>query len=134
MAVHASSAAISPGLAPGQLRPLFRGFFSIMERWGVDNTQARRLLGEPAERTFFKWKKGQIGAVPMDTIRRIGYISGIWKALEILYSDPHQADGWVHRPNQFFGGQPPLERMCAGDVADLAFVRQYLDAARAPWS
>lgn len=134
MAAPSASPNVLAGPAPAQLRPLFRGFFGIMERWGVDNAQARSLLGQPAERTYFKWKKGQVGAVPMDTIRRIGYLSGIWKALEILYSDPHQADGWVHRPNQFFGGQPPLDRMCAGDVADLALVRQYLDAARAPWS
>jgi hypothetical protein len=32
------------------------------------------------------------------------------------------------------GGQTPLQRMCAGDVTDLAAVRSYLDAARAPWS
>jgi hypothetical protein len=104
-----------------------------MSRWDVDNGRARALLGEPPERTYYKWKQGQIGSVPMDTVRRIGYVSGIWKALEILYSDPHQADGWVHRSNRFFGGQRPLDRMCAGDVADLALVRQYLDAARAPW-
>jgi antitoxin Xre/MbcA/ParS-like protein len=134
MAAATSSPATSVGLTPNQLPALFRGFFGIMERWGVENTQARRLLGEPAERTFFKWKRGQIGAVPADTIRRIGYVAGIWKALEILYTDPQQADTWVRRPNRFFGGQPPLERMCAGDVTDLALVRQYLDAARAPWS
>ena len=125
---------IPAGPSADQLPALFRGFFGIMERWGVENGQARTLLGGPAERTFYKWKRGQVGAVPTDTVRRIGYISGIWKALAILYSDPQQADRWIHRPNLFFGGQPPLERMCAGDVTDLALVRQYLDAARAPWS
>jgi uncharacterized protein (DUF2384 family) len=88
----------------------------------------------PAERTFYEWKKGKVGRLPEDTLRRIGYVAGIWKALEILYSDPEQADTWVKRPNQFFGGQTPLERMAAGDVTDLAAVRAYVDAARAPWS
>jgi hypothetical protein len=124
----------APSVRPDQLSPLFAGFFGIMERWGVDAAQARIILGAPAERTFYKWKKGDIGAVPADTIRRIGYISGIWKALEILYADHQQADGWVKRPNRFFNGQTPLERMTAGDVTDLAAVRQYVDAARAPWS
>jgi hypothetical protein len=87
-----------------------RGFFAIMQAWG------------------------NAGRVPMDTLRRIGYLAGIYKALEILYSDPHQADDWVKRPNQAFGGQTPLARMRAGDVTDLAAVRSYLDAARAPWS
>jgi hypothetical protein len=134
MRASSASAAVSTALETDQVAALFRGFFAIMKLWGVDTSQVRKILGEPAERTFYRWKDGQVGAVPMDTIRRIGYVSGIWKALEILYSDPHQADGWIHRPNQFFGGQPPLERMCAGDVTDLALVRQYLDSARAPWS
>ncbi len=123
-----------PALRPDQLRPLFVGFFGIMARWGVDTARARIILGSPAERTFFKWKNGEIGAVPADTVRRIGYVSGIWKALEILYADQRQADEWVKRPNRFFHGQTPLERMVAGDVTDLAAVRQYVDAARAPWS
>jgi hypothetical protein len=72
--------------------------------------------------------------MPLDTLRRIGYVAGIYKALELLYTDGALADGWVKRPNQAFGGQTPLQRMRAGDVTDLAAVRFYLDAARAPWS
>ncbi|HYS48190.1 MAG TPA: antitoxin Xre/MbcA/ParS toxin-binding domain-containing protein [Xanthobacteraceae bacterium] len=110
------------------------GFFGIMDRWRVSNVVARRILGFPPERTFFEWKRGKAGRVPDDTLRRIGYVAGIWKALEILYSDPSAAEDWVNRPNDFFGGQSPLERMAAGDVTDLAAVRAYVDAARAPWS
>jgi hypothetical protein len=80
---------------PGDRQRLaLEGFFSIMQRWGVDNGTARRILGSPPERTFFDWKKGKAGRVPEDTLRRIGYVAGIWKALEILYADPHLADGW----------------------------------------
>lgn len=121
-------------IEPAQHRALVAGFFGIMERWGVDNATAQILLGAPAERTFFKWKAGDVGTLSADTVRRIGYVSGIWKALEILYKNPGQADTWVTRPNRAFGGQTPLERMAAGDVTDLAVVRQYLDAARSPWS
>jgi hypothetical protein len=111
-----------------------KGFFGVLQRWGVDNETARTLLGSPPERTFFEWKRGRAGRVSDDTLRRIGYVAGIWKALQILYSDPALADGWVKRPNGHFGGQTPLQRMAAGDVTDLAAVRAYLDAARAPWS
>jgi hypothetical protein len=110
------------------------GFFGMMERWGVDNDRARRILGSPAERTFFEWKKGKAIRVPEDTLRRIGYVAGIWKALQIVYSDAKLADDWIKRANRHFGGQTPLARMAAGDVTDLAAVRAYLDAARAPWS
>ncbi len=110
------------------------GFFGIMAHWGADNAIARRILGAPAERTFYEWKKGNVARVPADTLRRIGYVAGIWKALQIVYSDPHLADRWVKQPNKFLGEQSPLDRMAAGDVTDLAAVRAYVDAARAPWS
>lgn len=121
-------------LDPHQVRLALQGFFRIMELWSADNAQARAILGQPAERTFFKWKRGQVGAVPHDVVRRVGYVAGIWKALQVVYADPTQADGWLRRPNRAFAGQAPLERMSAGDVTDLVAVRDYLDAARAPWS
>lgn len=111
-----------------------RGFFLIADAWGVSPDEARAILGAPPLRTFYAWKSGQGSRVPADTLRRIGYVAGIFKALELLYSDGGQADGWVKRPNCAFGGQTPLARMAAGDVTDLASVRGYLDAARAPWS
>ncbi len=111
-----------------------RGFFHIMEAWGVGAEDARIILGSPAERTYYAWRSGTAVRVPRDTLRRIGYVAGIYRALQILYSDPHLADSWVKRANSGFGGQTPLERMRAGDVTDLAAVRAYVDAARAPWS
>lgn len=117
-----------------QQRQAMIGFFRIMELWNVGNAAMRRVLGSPPERTFYEWKSGRVGRMPDDTLRRVGYVAGIYKALQILYSDPSQADGWVQQPNRFFGGQTPLERMAAGDVTDLAAVRAYVDAARTPWS
>ena len=118
---------------------LLRGFFGIIRLWHVDNADARRLLGDPAERTFYAWKSGaqktgKVARLPADTIRRIGYTAGIDEALQILYPDSRRADEWIKRPDRHFGGQTPLERMTAGDVTDLAAVRACLDAARAPWS
>jgi uncharacterized protein (DUF2384 family) len=110
------------------------GFFSIMAHWQADNSTARKILGSPPERTFYDWKKGKVSKLSEDTMRRIGYVAGIWKALQIVYSQPDHADGWVRRPNKFFGGQTPLRRMAAGDVTDLAAVRAYIDAARGPWA
>lgn len=133
-AVSVAGHEAGPRFGRDQARAALVGFFRIMDLWGADNAQARAILGQPPSRTFYKWKSGVAGALPMDAIRRIGYVSGIWKALQILYSDPHQADGWPRRPNRAFGDQTPLERMSAGDVTDLAAVRRYLDAARAPWS
>ncbi len=115
-------------------RSALAGFFRIMALWGASNAEMRRILGSPPQRTFYEWKAGRVKRVPEDTVRRIGYVAGVYKALQILYSDAAQADAWVKRPNRHFCGQTPLERMAAGDVTDLAAVRAYLDAARAPWS
>jgi hypothetical protein len=125
---------VRPEFDDVRTRKALEGFFAIMALWGADARQMRRILGSPPERTFYAWKAGQARRVPEDLIRRIGYVAGIYKALQILYSDSAQADAWVRRPNRHFRHQTPLERMAAGDVTDLADVRRYLDAARAPWS
>lgn len=126
---------LTPEIVPAARHGLaLEGFFRIMARWGVGNAEARRILGNPAERTFYEWKRGKAARVPDDTLRRIGYVAGIWKALQIVYSDAGLADTWIARPNKSFAGQTPLARMTAGDVTDLAAVRSYVDAARSPWS
>lgn len=111
-----------------------RGFFLIADAWKLTAEESRIILGTPAERTYYAWRTGRAVRVPPDTLRRIGYVAGIYKALQIIYSDPHLADDWIRRPNKAFGGQTPLRRMCAGDVTDLAAIRTYLDTVRSPWS
>ncbi len=112
--------------------PALRAFFRIADAWGLKNSEARRLLGDPPESTYFKWKKQRDGAVGRDVIERISYLLGIFKALELLFPDPTRADAWIRRPNDAapFGGGSALERMLSGNVADLYVVRSYLDAQR----
>lgn len=107
-----------------------RAFFRIMAAWEVDNETARVLLGRPSRATFFHWKKGRVRGLSHDTLCRISYVLGIYKALHVLFRDPGQADAWVRRKNDLLGGQSALERMRAGDVTDLAAVRHLLDAVR----
>jgi hypothetical protein len=111
-----------------------KGYFGIMELWNASPGEARTILGSPSPSTFFAWKRGDPARPSDDTLRRIGYVAGIYKALQILYSDAALADRWIRAPNKAFGGQAPFDRMTAGDITDLAAVRAYLDAARAPWS
>jgi len=111
-----------------------KAFFSIADQWKLSNDAARSLLGQPKERTFFNWKKGQVANVPADTMRRISYLLGIHKALRLTFNNPENIYGWIARENEDFGGQSPLGRMLAGDMTDLAYVRQYLDAMRGGWS
>jgi len=52
----------------------------------------------------------------------------------VVFSSPENVYGWVSRKNTDFNGQSPLERMLGGDMTDLAYVRQYLDALRGGWA
>ena len=112
--------------------PALRAFFGLAEQWKLRVADQRKLLGDPPESTFYKWKRQREGVPGRDTIERISYLLGIWKSLQILFPDPAQADAWLHKPNQapLFGGHSALERMLSGNVADLYVVRQYLDAQR----
>lgn len=125
----------SPVATKDMIRAGLAAFFRIAEHWGVSNDQARVLLGSPAKSTFFKWKRGEAKVVSAtkDLATRLSYVLGIFKALELLYKHPEHADRWASQPNLVFGGQSAMERMLAGDITDLARVRDYLDSARGGW-
>jgi hypothetical protein len=112
--------------------PALRAFFRIAEEWDLRVIEQRKLLGDPPESTFFKWKRQRGGAIGRDTLERISYLLGIWKNLQILFPDGVRANAWVRRPNNAlpFGGGTALQRMLSGNVADLYEVRRYLDAQR----
>lgn len=116
--------------------PALRAFFSITDKWDLDDAERMSLLGEPGRTTFYKWKQAKHGALSRDTLERISYVLGIYKALHLIFSDDDAADGWIKRANTapLFGGRSALAHMLSGHVADLYVVRQYLDAERGVWA
>ena len=109
-----------------------RAFANIAERWGLTVAEQLKLLGIASRSTFFKSRREREPRLPQDTLERLSYLLGIYKALQILLPDPRAADEWVRKPNAAapFGGGSALDRMLSGQVADLYLVRQYLDAER----
>jgi hypothetical protein len=107
-------------------------FFNITAGWGLGADEERTLLGSPPRSTFFKWKGERAARLSPDTLERISYVMGIYKALRILLPSEDAANAWVKKPNtaRGFGGKSALDRMLAGRVVDLADVRRYLDAER----
>lgn len=107
-------------------------FFNITAAWGLSAEDERTLLGSPPRSTFFKWKSERAARLSADTLERISYVMGIYKALHILLPTQEAANGWIKKPNTAtgFGGRSALQRMSAGRVIDLADVRRYLDAQR----
>lgn len=109
-----------------------RAFERIATAWGLTVAEQMRLLGLKSRSTYFKWRKDAAVVLPADTVERLSYLLGIYKALQLLFTDPVRADDWLRRANDAapFGGRSALERMLSGQVADLYVVRQYLDAQR----
>ena len=66
-----------------------------------------------------------------DTLTRVSYLIGIFKALNVLHSES-LADAWVQLPNKnrLFGGQTPLSYMLRGNLPAMQSVRRLLDARR----
>jgi Protein of unknown function (DUF2384) len=109
-----------------------RAFTQIAELWHLSIADQLTLLGITSRSTYFKWRKEPQPKLPRDTLERLSYLLGIYKALQLLLPDTHAADAWIRRPNHapLFGGRSALDRMLSGNVADLFIVRQYLDAQR----
>lgn len=122
--------------AAGQVAAGLRTFQRIAALWGLSVEEQLVLLGSPARSTYYHWRSEAAPVLPRDTLERLSYVLGIYKALQILIPEGARADAWLRRPNDAppFGGRSALERMLGGQVVDLWVVRQYLDAQLGGWS
>jgi hypothetical protein len=126
--VDLSARAERERLSPAALR----AFFTIMARWQVRDEDARALLGGVTNGPFYEMKKHPERVLEADRLLRISYLIGIFKALNLLYSEA-LADEWMRRPNTsaIFAGQTPLAYLTSGGLPAMQVVRRLLDARRA---
>jgi Protein of unknown function (DUF2384) len=115
-------------LSPSALK----AFFNIMARWSIRDEDARALLGGVSNGPFYELKRKPDRVLEPDRLTRVSYLVGIFKALNILYSEK-LADTWIHLPNTnpIFAGQAPLAFMIKGGLPAMQTVRRLLDARRA---
>lgn len=106
-------------------------FFNVMSKWDVREEDARALLGGVSISQFHDIKYNPQRTLDADTLTRISYLVGIFKALNILYSEI-LADAWIQRPNSnsIFGGRTPLAYMITGGTPAMQTIRRLLDARR----
>jgi uncharacterized protein (DUF2384 family) len=110
-----------------------RGFFRIADAWRLDRGQRATLLAT-SERSIDRWRADAgVADLARDQVERLSYVIGIYGGLHAILGESALADDWVWRPNADFGDAPPLDRMLAGNVADLVDVRRYVDAWRVGW-
>jgi hypothetical protein len=112
--------------------PALRTFFNLTKTWQLSEQEQMKLLGLNSRSTLHAWKAGRVSKVSRDTLERISYLLGIFKAINILLPDAKRADEWIRLPNKapLFGGRSALDRLTTGNIGDLYVVRQYLDAQR----
>lgn len=108
-----------------------KAFFNIIARWKVRDEDARLLLGGVSNGLYYAMKKAPGRRLDQDTLTRISYLIGVFKALHILYGE-ELADRWMQMPNQnpIFNGRTPLATMIQGGLPAFQSIRRLLDARR----
>lgn len=107
-----------------------RAYLRMMKAWAVDDRRAMAIMDAP-ESAYYRWSENPEQAqLTEDQIKRMSYVFGIYKRLQVLLPDPVIADSWVSNPNgaKLFGGRPPLDLMSSGRIEDLRRIRDYLEA------
>lgn len=109
-----------------------RAFQNIMERWKIRDGDAQRLLGKGnSNGAYYALRKENDCVLDEDKILRISCLVGIFKALNLLYSE-ELADRWIQMPNKnrMFDGITPHEYLVQGGLPAFMRVRKLLDARR----
>jgi hypothetical protein len=111
--------------------PAVKAFLKIRELWELRDEDARQVLGGMSNGAFYEWKRKARAPLDQDRLTRISVLTGIFKALNILYSRK-LADRWVQLPNEnpMFEGETPLTYMMKGGLPAMLRVRQLLDSRR----
>ena len=111
--------------------PAIVAFFSIIEKWKLRNEDGMGLLGGASHGRYFELKKNRKGLLSQDELTRISLLIGIFKALNILFSQ-RLANQWPSRPNSnpMFNDGAPLQFLTRGGVPGMIGVRRLLDSRR----
>lgn len=110
--------------------PALRAFTQIAQAWSLTELEQWAILGQPVDAAFAVIDAGAADDLWPDTLKRVSYVLGIYRALHTIFSDPEQANSWVRRPNAAaaFNGSKALALMSSGRLSYIALVRQHLEA------
>lgn len=114
-------------LSPAAIEAILK----IADKWALKSDDAMRLLGGISNGRYFELKKKRKGVLTQDELTRVSLLIGIFKALNILFSE-RLANQWVLRPNSnpMFKNQPPLLFLIQGGMPGMLAVRRLLDSRR----
>ena len=133
------SAAVLPDLSRLEDRrrlsaAALKALFKIVDHWKIRDEDARELLGGISNGAYYQHKKNPRTpgkSLDQDKLLRISYLIGIFKSLNILYSQ-RLADQWMQLPNSnpVFAGRTPLDYILRGGTPAMDMLRRLLDARR----
>ena len=133
------SAAVLPDLSRLEERrrlsaAALKAVFNIVHHWKIRDEDARELLGGISNGAYYQLKKNPRApgkSLDQDKLLRISYLIGIFKSLNILYSQ-RLADQWMQLPNSnpIFGGHTPLDYILRAGTPAMDTLRRLLDARR----
>lgn len=127
------STAGQPGISDQEAGALARTTVNLFRAWKLADGEACVLLGGLSPRTWARWKDGSIGRIDRDLRMRMAHLIGIHKGLRYLFKEPARGYAWIRKPNAALGGSSALDMMLRGEMADLAAIREWLDAERGGW-
>jgi Protein of unknown function (DUF2384) len=111
-----------------------KALFNIVKHWQIRDEDARQLLGGISNGAYYQLKQNtgaSVRPLEQDRLVRISYLIGIFKSLNILYSQ-RLADQWMQLPNTnpIFAGRTPLDYILRGGTPAMDVVRRLVDARR----
>lgn len=117
---------------PAQINTVaLKAYARIVEAWSLSVKDAAG-LADMSESTWKRARKpGFAGELTKDQVLRLSAVIGIYKSLELYFSEP-LAKTWFTRKNDgpLFGGHPPVETAIDGGLPQILAIRTYLDALR----
>jgi hypothetical protein len=124
--------AVAKTREPAQINTVaLKAYARIVEAWSLSVKDAAG-LADMSESTWKRARKPDFaGELTKDQLLRLSAVIGIYKSLELYFSEP-LAKKWFTRTNDgpLFGGHPPVETAIDGGLPQILAIRTYLDALR----
>lgn len=108
-----------------------KAYARVIDAWALSLREAAG-LADMSESTWKRARKpGFAGDLTRDQLLRLSAVIGIYKALELYFSEPLSRT-WFIRPNAgpLFGGARPVDTAIEGGLPQIMAIRTYLDALR----
>ncbi|HQQ64338.1 MAG TPA: MbcA/ParS/Xre antitoxin family protein [Pseudomonadales bacterium] len=115
---------------PEVCRVALKGFFTIAQKWQLDDPEMAILLGcQVQDLEGLRLNISQI--LDTDMLYRISNLLGIYRELRGLFDAEERANQWIRKPNSaaLFQNKSALDYMLNGQLSDIVNVREYLSEA-----